>query len=50
MEKALKEAINRVCKSALEKKARELDPADMAGLQQIVHRRRQLEKLHISLD
>ena len=50
LEKALKEAIYKVLKNALEKRAKELDPTDMIGLQQVVGRRRQLEKLHISLD
>ena len=50
LEKALKESIYKVLKNALDKKAKELDPADMAGMQQVVSRRRQLEKLHISLD
>lgn len=50
MEKALQETIYKVCKNGLEKEAKELDPADMTGLQRVVQRRRQLEKLHISLD
>ena len=50
MEKALQETIYRVCKSGLEKEAKELDPTDMVGMQRLVQRRRQLEKLHISLD
>ena len=50
LEKALKEAVYKVLKNALEKRAKELDPTDMIGLQQVVGRRRQLEKLHISLD
>ncbi|MEH2956273.1 DNA primase [Candidatus Merdisoma sp. JLR.KK006] len=50
MEKALQETVYKVCKNALEKKAKELDPTDMTGLQHLVQRRRQLEKLHISLD
>ena len=50
MEKALRETIYKVCKNGLEKEAKELDPADMTGLQRVVQRRRQLEKLHISLD
>ena len=50
MEKALQETIYRVCKNGLEKEAKELAPTDMAGLQRLVGRRRQLEKLHISLD
>ncbi len=50
MEKALQLNIKKVCKNGLDKAARELDPADMAGMQRLVQRRRQLEKLHISLD
>ena len=50
MEKALRETIYKVCKNGLEKEAKELDPADMTGLQRVVQRRRQIEKLHISLD
>ena len=50
MEKALQETIYKVCKNGLEKEAKELAPTDMAGLQRLVGRRRQLEKLHISLD
>ncbi len=48
--KALRETIYKVLKNALEKKAKELNPTDMAGLQEVVRRRRQFEKLHISLD
>ena len=50
MEKALEMTIKKVCKSALDKKANQLESTDMVGMQQIVQRRRQLEKLHISLD
>ncbi len=50
MEKALAETIYKVCKNSLDKRAKELESTDMTGLQRLVQRRRQLEKLHISLD
>lgn len=49
-EKALQETIFKVRQNALAKAAKELDPADMAGLQKLVQRKRELEKLNISLD
>ncbi len=50
MEKALQETIYKVKQEALNKKAHELSPADMEGLQRLIQDRRDLEKLHISLD
>ena len=49
-EKALQETIFKVRQNALAKATQELDPTDMAGLQRLVLRKRELEKLHISLD
>lgn len=48
--KAMQAAITRVLQSRLDQTAKELDPTDMAGLQRLVQRRRELEKLHISLE
>ena len=50
MEKALQETVYKVKQDSLNRKARELAPSDMEGLQQLVKDRRDLEKLHISLD
>ena len=52
-EKALKETILRVKEYSIEKAARSLDPADMAGLQKLMEEKRMLqtpEKLHISIN
>ena len=49
-EKALQETIFKVRQNALAKETAELDPTDMMGLQRLVQRKRELEKLHISLD
>ena len=52
-EKALKETILRVKEYSIEKAARNLDPADMAGLQKLMEEKRMLqtpEKLHISIN
>ncbi len=49
-EKAIRETIFKVRKNALAKAAKDMDPSDMEGLQRLVQRRRELEKLHISLD
>lgn len=43
-EKALRETIYKVRKNALDKAAKELDPTDMAGLQRLIQRKRELEK------
>ena len=50
MEKALQETVYKVKQDALNARARELAPSDMEGLQQLVKDRRDLERLHISLD
>ena len=50
IEKALQETVYKVKQEALNKRARELAPSDMEGLQRLVMDRRELEKLHISLD
>lgn len=52
-ERALKETILRVKSNSIDKKARELSPTDMRGLQQLMEEKRRLtdlEKLHISLE
>ena len=49
-EKAMQAAVVRVLQSSLDQTAKELSPTDMAGLQRLVQRRRELEKLHISLE
>ena len=49
-EKALQETIYKIRQEALSRKARELDPTDMEGLQRLIQSRRELQKLHISLD
>lgn len=50
MEKALAETMKKVKKNSLTEAAKSLDPTDMAGLQRLVTQKRELEKLHISLD
>lgn len=53
MEKAIHETICRVMENSIEYRTANLDPTDIAGLQQVVTGKRQLEalrKLHISLD
>jgi DNA primase len=53
MEKAVHETICRVMENSIEYKTTNLDPTDIAGLQQVVTGKRQLEalrRLHISLD
>ncbi|MCI8994287.1 MAG: DNA primase [Lachnospiraceae bacterium] len=49
-EKALQEAIRRVKQNSLAAAIEQLDSADMAGLQRLVAKKRELERLHISLD
>lgn len=52
-EKALKETILRVKEYSIEKAARMLEPADIAGLQKLMEEKRMLqtpEKLHISIN
>ena len=49
-EKALQETILKVRQNSLAKAAEMLDMTDMAGLQKLMQHRRELEKLHISLD
>ena len=50
LSKALRETIYKIRQDSLNKKARELDPTDMEGLQKLIEDRRDLEKLYISLD
>jgi len=53
MEKALKETVIRVKAGSINSRLARLDPADMAGLQQLISDKRQLEqleKLHISIE
>ena len=52
-EQALKEIILRVKSHSIDERTRELDPADMAGLQSLMGEKRKLEglrTLHISID
>lgn len=52
-EKALQETILKVKEESLEQQSRKLEPTDMAGLQQLMEAKRQLDglrKLHISID
>jgi DNA primase len=49
-EKALQETILRVKQNSIAWQTEHMDPQDMEALQKIVRRRRELEKLHISLD
>lgn len=51
--KAIKETILRIKRNSIEHRSRTLEPTDMAGLQQIVEDKKQLESLktvHISID
>lgn len=53
MEKALKETVIRIKQNSIRFRSSNLDPTDMAGLQQLVRDKRQLEeleKLHISIE
>lgn len=49
-EKALQEKIKRVKQDSLAWETKGLDSADMAGLQRLLEKKRELERLHISLD
>lgn len=49
-EKALQETIYKIRQESLNRKGKELAPTDMEGLQKLIQSRRELEKLHISLD
>ena len=52
-ERALKETIRRVKENSIDIRLKNLPPADMAGLQQLMNEKRNLseiEKLHISFD
>ena len=49
-EKALQETIYKIRQEALNRRGKELAPTDMAGLQKLIQERRELQKLHISLD
>lgn len=52
-EQALQETILRVKKNSIDVQTRNLDPADMAGLQELMEEKRKLsdlKKLHISID
>ena len=49
-EKALQEKIKRVKQDSLAWETKGLDSADMAGLQRLLAKKRELERLHISLD
>ena len=49
-EKALQEKIKRVKQDSLARETKGLDSADMAGLQRLLAKKRELERLHISLD
>lgn len=50
IEKALQENIKKVKQNSLAQATERLEPADMAGLQRLVAKKRELERLHISLD
>lgn len=53
MEKALKETVVRIKQNSINFRSSHLNPTDMAGLQQLVEDKRQLEqleKLHISIE
>ena len=50
MEKALRDTIVKIRQDSLNRQTKELDLSDMEGLQRLVKSRRDLEKLHISLD
>ena len=47
MKKALRETIYRVLKESLDKRARELEPTDLEGLQRLIKDRRELERLKL---
>lgn len=49
-EKALQETIRKVKQQSLARETEQLDPMDMMGLQRLVAKKRELERLHISLD
>ena len=49
-EKALQETILRVKQNSIAWQTEHMDPSDMETLQKIVQKRREIEKLHISLD
>ncbi|MBS6397986.1 MAG: DNA primase [Clostridiales bacterium] len=49
-EKALQETILRVKQNSIAWQTEHMDPQDMEALQRIVQKRREIEKLHISLD
>ncbi len=49
-EKALQETIYKIRQEALNRRGKELAPTDMAGLQKLIQERRELQKLHITLD
>ena len=49
-EKALQETIYKIRQEAMNRRGKELAPTDMAGLQKLIQERRELQKLHISLD
>ena len=49
-EKALQETIRRVKQESLALATEQLDSMDMVGLQKLVAKKRELERLHISLD
>ena len=49
-EKALQETIRRVKQNSIAWQTEHLDPGDMDALQKLIRRRRDIEKLHISLD
>ena len=49
-EKALQETILRVKQNSIAWQTEHLDPGDMEALQKLIRRRRDIEKLHISLD
>ena len=49
-EKALQETILRVKQNSIAWQTEHMDPGDMNVLQEIVRKRREIEKLHISLD
>ena len=49
-EKALQETILRVKQNSIAWQTEHMEPGDMEKLQKIVQKRREIEKLHISLD
>ena len=49
-EKALQETIPRVKQNSIAWQTEHMDPGDMDALQKLIRRRRDIEKLHISLD